>query len=564
MPTIRITLLGRFEVMVGTVPVAASGWTRRHAAALVKVLAMAPGRSLHREQVIDLLWPGDTIEEAVPKLHKAAHFARRAIGVTNAVVLRGENVMLCPEADTTVDVERFEALARRALAGQDAATAREALAGYGGELLPQDCYDAWASEYRERLRLRHLELLRLDERWERVAELDAGDERAHLALMRRYAADGDRHAALRQFERLARALRRELGVAPSREATALRDRLLASRDTAADGKVPLLGRSGELSIAERALSDSAEGRSRTLIVTGEAGVGKSALVAAIRARARDLGFGAGHGSAAPVEGAWPYAPVAEALAAVCRDQPTLLGGPPGHHRDELNRALATAEVSWTGASSRQRLYVAAAELLRRASATRGLLLTIDDVHDADDASLRLLHYLARSAFDQRVCLVLTHRPAPMPPALAQTRQSLIDRHHAIQIELGPLGAADVAVLVRRHVPEPTPRQLEHITALSRGIPFTVIERLGRADLLRTAETEAAVGAYRDALALVDALRPHATGAHHAAAASLRADLLNAIGGRDRHRWRRRGRRHPAYLRQVRVFHRRFRHGADGG
>ena len=48
-------------------------------------------------------------------------------------------------------------------------------------------------------------------------------------------------------------------------------------------------------------------------------------------------------------------------------------------------------------------------------------------------------------------------------------------------------------------------------------------------LLRAAETEAAVGAYRDALALVDAVRPHAVGAHRAAALSLRADLLNAIG-----------------------------------
>ncbi|MGH2908382.1 MAG: hypothetical protein ACRDK8_03690 [Solirubrobacteraceae bacterium] len=48
MPTIHITLLGRFEVTVDAVPVAASSWTRRHAAALVKVLAMAPGRRLHR------------------------------------------------------------------------------------------------------------------------------------------------------------------------------------------------------------------------------------------------------------------------------------------------------------------------------------------------------------------------------------------------------------------------------------------------------------------------------------------------------------------------------------
>ena len=69
MVQIQITLLGRFAVTVGGVPVACASWKRRHAAAIVKVLALAPGRRLHREQVIDLLWPEDTIAGAVPKLH---------------------------------------------------------------------------------------------------------------------------------------------------------------------------------------------------------------------------------------------------------------------------------------------------------------------------------------------------------------------------------------------------------------------------------------------------------------------------------------------------------------
>ena len=207
--------------------VADSHWKRRHAAALVKVLALAPGRRLHREQIIDLVWPDDTIDEAVPKLHKAAHYARRALDVPSSVVLRGETVVLCPDADITVDVVRFEELARRALADEDVVAAREALALYGGELLPQDRYDEWAEERREHLRLRHLDLLRLDGRWETVVEIDPSDELAHLELMRRYAANGDRHAALRQFERMDRTLRRELGVAPGQEALALRDRLLA-------------------------------------------------------------------------------------------------------------------------------------------------------------------------------------------------------------------------------------------------------------------------------------------------------------------------------------------------
>jgi len=664
---IAVTLLGRFAVTVGGVPVPEASWKRRHAAALVAVLALVPGRCLHREHVMDLLWPEDTLAEAAPKLHKAAHFARRALGVPGAVALRGDQVLLCPGASVTVDATRFEELARRALtagdgashAAGDAAAAREALAWYGGELLPGNRYEEWAEPHRDRLRQHQLDLLRLAGRWETVVELDPGDERAHLALMRQHAARGDRHAALRQFERLDRALRQELGVAPGPEASALRDRLLAAYDVFPRRDGPLIGRDLELSVAERALLDAASGQSRIVIVGGEAGSGKSSLLAAITARATGLGLQAAQGTSAAVEGAWPYAPVIEALRGLCRRDPALAGSLAGHHREEIGRALSGAELSWDGRSTHQRLFLAAAELVRAAASSQGqgLLLTIDDVHDADDASLRLLHYIARSACGQRVCLVLAHRPAPLTDALATTRRSLIDRYGAAELWLGPLGDRDTAALVRRYVAEPAAELVELVTTLSRGVPFAVTELARRAAagpdwgraleasllgglrpatrevlqrvavagasfdtdefaalsgqaeeeafahldealaariieparagyrfrhslirdaltgdlpahrrrqvhrdtarrliglgasparighhllqagagpdavpyLLRAAATESAVGAYRDALALVDAARPHAAGTDRARALSLRADLLTALG-----------------------------------
>jgi len=497
MPEIHITLLGRFAVTVGGVPVAEAGWKRRHAAAVVKVLALAPGRRLHREQVIDLVWPGDTIAEAVPKLHKAAHFARRAIGVPDAVVLRGDQVVLCPGGNVTVDAVRFGELARRALAAGDAAAAREALALYGGELLPADRYVEWAETRREQLGQSHLDLLRLDGQWEAVAELDPGDERAHLALMRRHAANGDRHAALRQFDRLDRALRQELGLAPGPEASALRDRLLAAHDVFPHRDGPLIGRDLEISIAERALLDAAAGASHTLIISGEAGAGKSSLLAAIADRATERGFLAGHGSAAPVEGAWPYAPVIEALGGVCRQDPGLLSGLAGPHRDELDRARNGTPASWSGQSTHQRLFLAAAELVKLAAAGKGLLLTVDDVHDADDGSLRLLHYLARSARGQRVCIVLAHRPVPAAHVLESTRRSLIDRYGAAELRLGPLADHDAAALVRRFVAEPPAELVRLVTTLGRGVPFLVAELARRAVPTTGATTGAMAGAGPD-------------------------------------------------------------------
>src|SRR3954468_12842252 len=100
---IDIRLLGRFEVVVDGVAVPSNAWQRRAAADLVKLLALAPSRTLHRERVIDALWADVAVDEAAPRLHKAAHYARRAIGRDDAVVLRADTVALLPGADVVVD-----------------------------------------------------------------------------------------------------------------------------------------------------------------------------------------------------------------------------------------------------------------------------------------------------------------------------------------------------------------------------------------------------------------------------------------------------------------------------
>src|SRR4029453_15189051 len=75
---VEITLLGGFAVRCDGHAVPAPAWRRRQAAAVVKLLALSPGYRLHREQLIDALWPEDALGEAAPKLHKPAPYARRA------------------------------------------------------------------------------------------------------------------------------------------------------------------------------------------------------------------------------------------------------------------------------------------------------------------------------------------------------------------------------------------------------------------------------------------------------------------------------------------------------
>jgi len=656
-PSVEIRLLGRFGVVVDGQEVPEAAWARRHAAGLVKLLALAPDRRLHREQVIDALWPDEPVADAAPRLHKAAHFARRALGVPHALVVRGDQLTLLPEARVDVDAVRFEQLGRDALARRDRRAAVEALALHTGELLPEERYTEWTVERRERLRLLHVDLLRLDERWEALIDLDPGDEEAHLALMRRYAANGDRHAALRQYERLDRHLRHELGVGPGSQVTALRDALLAEQAPTAPMVTELVGRDRERAALARLVVACTGGASQVVFVHGRAGTGKSSLLDHVADLARDAGFRLARGVAASIEGSWPFATVVEALADLCRRHPALLDGLADTHRQELERALGGSELTWSGESSHQRLFLAAAELVRLASATSGLLIALDDLHDADDASLRLLHYLARSTQDHCVLIVVGHRPAPDHRALAEIRASLLERHGALELPLGPLDRAAVTELVHRTAPNLDGDVVARIVELADGVPFAAVElarraveqqgwalsldaslvagldpatrealqrvavvgltfdtdefvalsgltearafdaldralaahtiepvsggyrfrhtlvrealvadlpphraraihreaaaRLIEADasparighhlmgagrateavpyLLRAGETAAAIGAYRDALALVDAVRPHATGEHRARALALRGDLLNAIG-----------------------------------
>jgi DNA-binding SARP family transcriptional activator/tetratricopeptide (TPR) repeat protein len=479
--TVEIRLLGGFDVRRDGQLVPAAAWGRRYAASLVKLLALSPGRRLHREQVIDALWSDDTVEAAAPKLHKAAYFARRALGDPGTVVLWGETVALCADQPTTIDALTFETAGVAALRSGDPKALEHAISLCSGDLLPDDPYDSWADGPRQRLHQLRVDLLRRLGRWDDLVRLDPTDEEAHRELMRALADRGDRLGALRQFERLTRSLAHELGVGPDPATVAVRDQLLVgSPHELALGVAPeqpggLIGRTSERALIGRALDDADEGRGGVLVLSGPPGMGKSAVLAWARGAADTRGWRTCTGTAAAVEGTWAYAPVVEALADLCRRHPALLDGLDDNHRSEIDRALAGTDLPWSGESGHQRLFVAIAELLRLAAADRGVLLVLDDVHEADEASLRLLHYLGRRATTERIVLVLAHRTAPLPPGFASIRASLVARGRAVAHELMPLAPDESAALVARVRPDSPPETVAHIVELARGLPFAAIE-----------------------------------------------------------------------------------------
>src|SRR2546423_895550 len=228
--SLEIRLLGTFRVAVGGAAVGEERWARRKPQLLVKLLALEPQHRLHREQLIESLWPDLELSAAANNLHKAIHLARHALepGLKAAadshfIHTRGQQVVLSAPGELRVDVEEFERRAAEALRSADAADYEAALALYAGDLLAEDLYEDWAARRREQLRALRQELLaklariyeargdceRSIERLKQLVADDASNEEAHRRLMSLYARTGNRRQAPRQDRQCLQTLKRE-------------------------------------------------------------------------------------------------------------------------------------------------------------------------------------------------------------------------------------------------------------------------------------------------------------------------------------------------------------------
>lgn len=233
---LRIWLLGSFRIAVGPYVIPETAWRLRKAKSLVKLLALAPGYRLHREQVLEWLWPDLDSEAATNNLHRTLHAARRILEPDRASLqpaaylrLQEDILLLSPSAPPWTDVAAFEAASVAARHAQKPTAYHAALEHYSGDLLPEDRYEDWATSRCEELRQLYLALLA------ELAHLHAGRsefaaaisvlrqllvseptlEEAHIGLMRLYALTNQRYQALRQYQQLRDVLRQELDATPT-------------------------------------------------------------------------------------------------------------------------------------------------------------------------------------------------------------------------------------------------------------------------------------------------------------------------------------------------------------
>ncbi|ADB53995.1 helix-turn-helix transcriptional regulator [Conexibacter woesei] len=251
----------------------------------------------------------------------------------------------------------------------------------------------------------------------------------------------------------------------------------------------MLERDRELAEIGGAIADARAGRGRLLLVEGAAGSGKSTLVRAARERAAQDGLRVLRAAAGEFEREYAFGCVRQLFE-------PFLHGLPGPERARL-LAGAAAPAEWIvapagDAPSAERTAAGFAALnaiywlISNVAEAAPLLIAVDDVHWADDASIQALGHLGRRIEDLPIALVVALRPEePDAPA------ALIDGLRAVagdsRVVPRPLSEAAVSALVRAHTPAATDAVCAACHAESAGNPLYLRE------LLRTLDGDGALG-----------------------------------------------------------------------
>ncbi|MBI5566197.1 MAG: AAA family ATPase, partial [Chloroflexi bacterium] len=466
-PHLEVHLLGKFQVRRGDELIPDAAWARRSVSTLFKYVLLSPNHRCHKEQALDLLWPDLDPAAAANNLHKTLFYLRRTLypeanDARECPYVEYDGEIITLDRIGSVDAEIFERQAQDAQAAHDLARYAATIELYAGDLLPDSLYADWTNARREALRQTYLKLLRrfgelqLAARdfasaiatFDRLLATDPADEAAHGALMKAYSLAGQRHQALRQYHTCCQALTTELDAGPMPETAALYQAILkgevapeltlASTLSMSPPALPLIGRATEVGTLMSALEAVRDGSPRLVLIAGEAGIGKTRLAHEATRLAHERGMPVLIGSTYEPVGALhepplPYGPFVEALRRFFSDQPIetrqQLIGPwqsdLAHLLPELSDEPSASTIEPEAA--KRRLFDAVAHVLKAIATIHPVLLVLDDLHAADQATFDLLGYLLHRSPPVRVCVLAlareegidTIRYAPLTDLLAR-------------------------------------------------------------------------------------------------------------------------------------------------
>lgn len=506
---LRLALLGDFRAVHRGEPLRTLAPLRLQS--LLAYLVLRSGIPQDRQRLAFTFWPDSSDAQARTNLRQLFHTLRRALPDRDRFLAADRRTLLWrADAPASVDVVELEGSWRAA----DAAMANGEVAGaiaesrraaqlYAGDLMP-GCYDRWIEPDRDRLRgltLRGLARLvtLLESRREygeavayvqSLLRLDPFREESHQALIRLHMLQGEWALAARAYRDCAAVLERELGVGPGPETRALFERvqrgesLVAAQPAADGGRSPVLvGRHGEWRRLVDAWERTTGGDAGLVVITGDAGIGKTRLAQDVLDWAARQGFATARARCYAAEGLLTYDPVAQWLrgdavrsrfheldpawrAELARVLPEL----------DPRRAEAGDEGTTIEGWRRLRLF----EAMARAMLAPGdpLLLLLDDLQWCDADTLAWLHYLLRYDDAAPLLILATMRTGEagdnphLPAWLAQLR----NEEMVTELELGPLGRDDTARLAEEVAErELGPGELDALHRETEGIPLFVVE-----------------------------------------------------------------------------------------
>jgi DNA-binding SARP family transcriptional activator/tetratricopeptide (TPR) repeat protein len=470
-PHFRLLTLGA-PLLVSATNEAVRYRTRKHFALLIR-LALEPGRKFARDYLIDLLWPDVPSDRGRHSLSQAITMLRHTLGPAGLAAHR---------ATVALNEDLVEVDALRLESGEVTVRGRF-LDGF--ELRGARGFDEWREAWAARLypQIRDCLVKQMDA-GRRVGDFETVERHAHLleeldplsedavrGIMEARAWVGDRSNALKAFTRYAARISEELSAKASPELTRIADLLREGRRAAprptADGVRPreerrfesetIIGREREFSALYDAWIDVRNNRPRVMVVLGDPGIGKTTLTNAFVSSCQMEGGIIARAQAYDAERELPYAVLAELVRQLTTQRS--IGAAEPEALAELTRLCPDISTIFPGVPRPSewppevvplRLADAFTKAVTASADDIPVVLVVDDIHAADNASIAILHMLARKLTGLRVLMILTGRSGSLrrpSSAHALVTDGVIEGLGTV--ELDALSAESAAVLVAR-------------------------------------------------------------------------------------------------------------------
>jgi len=428
--------------------------TRKHFALLIR-LAVESGKRHTRDYLMDLLWGDAPGHLARHSLAQALTVLREKVGRERVLIQRA--TVTLPEGTVDVDVSHLHACEVR-IRGPF-------LDGF--EVPGAAAFEQWKDEWRAKLmpRIRDCLVKQMDAgrrtgdfstvegHAQVLHELDPLSEDAVRGLMEARAWVGDRTNALKAYGRFEQRLAEELGAKPSADLVRIADLLRQGRrapprplgrpqpEGSRERETPshqvseryekrfdaetLIGREQDFAKLYDAWLDVRRRVPRIMVLTGDPGVGKTTLTNAFVSTCQMEGAVVARAQAYDAERELPFAVLAELIRQLTIQR--AIGGADPEALSELSRISpeifnafpgVPRPLEWSAEVIPLRLADAFRKAAEAATEESPLVLVVDDIHAADNASAAILHVVARKLPRTRLLLILTARTSELRTAAA--------------------------------------------------------------------------------------------------------------------------------------------------